>query len=62
MPTTTRVTFDQKHNFVGMDRPPRPRKVVGRVSRCVECENVVEWPVALGDDGVCLESLKEIGT
>ena len=31
----------------------RPRKVEGRVYKCVECERVVEWPIILDDDGTC---------
>lgn len=31
----------------------KPRRVEGRVYRCGECGEVVEWPAVLGDDGVC---------
>ncbi|MYC07712.1 MAG: hypothetical protein F4X57_11180 [Chloroflexi bacterium] len=34
-------------------RRARPRKIVGRVYRCVACGEVVEWPQVLGDDVVC---------
>ena len=31
----------------------RPRKVTGRVYKCAGCDQVVEWPVVLNDDGTC---------